>query len=92
VLDIVIYRPPSQGGDRNFRRVIWIMTGSAIVHNPVFKAYFQKKKDEGQAPKKAIFATSHKLLRTIHVLLSQRTYFERKCILLTESSNRQWLS
>ncbi len=70
----------SKRGNRHLRRVIWIMTGSAIVHNPVFKAYFQKKKDEGQAPKKAIFATSHKLLRTIHAMLSQRTHFERKCI------------
>lgn len=69
----------SKRGNRHLRRVIWIMTGTAIVHNPTFKTYFQKKKDEGQAPKKAIFATSHKLLRTIHAMLTQRTHFEARC-------------
>lgn len=70
----------SKRGNRHLRRVIWIMTGRAIVHNPVFKTYFLKKKGEGQAPKKAIFATSHKLLRTIYAMLTQRTHFERKCV------------
>jgi len=69
----------SKRGNRHLRRVIWIMTGCAVVHNPVFKAYFQKKKAEGQAPKKALFATSHKLLRTIHAMLSHRTNFEVRC-------------
>lgn len=69
----------SKRGNRHLRRVIWIMTGCAIVHNPVFKAYFEKKKAEGQAPKKAIFATSHKLLRTIYAMLTQRTNFEVRC-------------
>lgn len=69
----------SKRGNRHLRRVIWIMTGCTIVHNPVFKAYFQKKKAEGQAPKKAMFATSHKLLRTIHAMLSHRTNFEVRC-------------
>ena len=69
----------SKRGNRHLRRVIWIMTGCAVVHNPVFKAYFLKKKAEGQAPKKAMFVTSHKPLRTIHAMLSHRTSFEVRC-------------
>lgn len=70
----------SKRGNRHLRRVVWIMTGSVISHNRVFKEYFLKKKAEGQAPKKAIFATSHKLLRLIHAMLSQRTHFQERCI------------
>ncbi|MCP3677521.1 MAG: IS110 family transposase [Deltaproteobacteria bacterium] len=69
----------SKRGNRHLRRGIWIMTGCAVVHNPVFKAYLLKKKAGGQSPKKAMFATSHKLLRTIHAMLSHRTNFEVRC-------------
>lgn len=70
----------SKRGNRHLRRVVWIMTGSVITHNAVFKEYFMKKKAEGQAPKKAIFATSHKLLRLIHAMLTQRTHYQERCV------------
>lgn len=70
----------SKRGNRHLRRVIWIMTCSVITHNKAFKDYFMKKKAQGKAPKKAIFATSHKLLRLIHAMLTQRTLFQERCI------------
>jgi transposase len=70
----------SKRGNRHLRRVIWLMTGCVISQNRIYKEYFLKKKAEGQAPKKAMFATSHKLLRLIHAMLSQRTHFQERCI------------
>jgi len=68
----------SKRGNRHLRRAIYLMTASVVSQNAFFKAYFQKRKREGLAPQKAIFATAHKLIRVIFAMLSQRRYFEVK--------------
>jgi transposase len=68
----------SKRGNRHLRRAIYLMTASVVSQNPFFKAYFLKRKREGLAPQKAIFATAHKLIRVIFAMLSQRTYFKLK--------------
>ena len=66
----------SKRGNRHLRRAIYLMTASVVSRNTCFKAYFQKRKAEGLAPQKALFATAHKLIRVIFAMLSQRTYFQ----------------
>jgi len=68
----------SKRGNRHLRRAIYLMTTSVVSWNAWFKAYFQKRKAEGMAPQKALFATAHKLIRVIFAMLSQRTYFKVK--------------
>lgn len=68
----------SKRGNRHLRRAIYLMTASVVSQNAFFKAYFLKRKREGLAPQKAIFATAHKLIRVIFAMLSQRTYFNVK--------------
>ena len=70
----------SKRGNRHLRRVIWLMTVNVIQHNEVFKAYFLKKKSQGQPFKKAVFATAHKLIRVIFAMLTHGTYFQEVCI------------
>jgi transposase len=70
----------SKRGNRHLRRVIWLMTVRVINHNPMFRKYFFKKRNEGQPFKKAVFATAHKLMRVIFAMLSNRTYFREECI------------
>jgi len=70
----------SKRGNRHLRRVIWLMTVRVINHNPTFRKYFFKKRNEGQPFKKAVFATAHKLMRVIFAMLSHRTYFQAECI------------
>jgi len=65
----------SKRGNRHLRRAIYLMTASVVSQNAFFKAYFHKRKREGLAPQKALFATAHKLIRIIFAMLSQRTYF-----------------
>ena len=68
----------SKRGNRHLRRTIYLMTASVVSQNAFFKAYFLKRKREGLAPQKALFATAHKLIRVIFAMLSQRTYFKVK--------------
>jgi transposase len=69
----------SKRGNRHLRRVIWLMTISVIHHNPLFRNYFLKRRNEGQPFKKAVFATAHKLMRVIYAMLSSRTFFKEEC-------------
>ncbi len=67
----------SKRGNRHLRRAIYLMT--AVVSQKVFfKAYFLKRKREGLVSQKALFVTTHKLIRVIFAMLSQQTYFEVK--------------
>jgi transposase len=68
----------SKRGNRHLRRAIYLMTASVVSQNAFFKAYFLKRKRDGLAPQKALFATAHKLIRVIFAMLSQRTYFKVK--------------
>ena len=68
----------SKRDNRHLRRAIYLMTASVVSKNTFFKAYFLKRKREGLAPQKALFATAHKLIRVIFAMLSQRTYFKLK--------------
>jgi len=68
----------SKRGNRHLRRVIYLMTASVVSQNVFFKAYFLRRKREGLPSQKALFATAHKLIRVIFVMLSQRTYFQVK--------------
>ncbi len=68
----------SKRGNRHLRRAIYLMTASVVSQNAFFKAYFLKRKREGLAPQKALFATAHKLVRVIFAMLSQRTHFKVK--------------
>ena len=69
----------SKRGSRHLRRVIWLMTTSAIEPNATFRAYYSKKRSEGQPFKKAVFATAHKLIRVIFAMLTQRTMVKEVC-------------
>jgi transposase len=73
----------SKRGNRHLRRVIYLMTFCAIrVHGP-FKEYFQRRKREGLPFKKALFATAHKLIRTIFAMLTKRTYYRCKEMIIS---------
>jgi len=65
----------SKRGNRHLRRIIYLMTFCAIRIKGPFKSYFLKRRNEGLPFKKALFATAHKLIRTIFAMLTKRTYY-----------------
>jgi transposase len=67
----------SKRGNRHLRRVIFLMTLCAVRSKNAFREYFLRRKQEGLPPKKAILATSHKLIRAIFAMLSNKTLFRK---------------
>ena len=66
----------SKRGNRHLRRVIWLMTTKVIINNPVFRAYYFKRRKEGLIYKKAVLATAHKLIRVMFSMLANQKCFE----------------
>jgi transposase len=68
----------SKRGNRHLRRLVYLMTIGVIRCNSVFRAYFLKRRKDGLPFKKAVLSTAHKLIRTIFVMLSHKSFFHVK--------------
>jgi transposase len=71
----------SKRGNANLRRTIWQMATSVIRSCPKFKAYYDKKRSEGKKYKQAVIAVANKLLKTIFILLKNKTKFNENLAL-----------
>jgi transposase len=65
----------SKRGNASLRRLGFIVAQKVIQYCPRFQEYYQKKRSEGMAYKKAVIAVWNKLLRMIFSMLQRRTYF-----------------
>ena len=70
----------SKRGNRHLRRVIFLMTLCAVRSHNIFREYFLRRKQEGLAPKKALLATAHKLLRVLFAMLTSKSYFRKEVV------------
>lgn len=59
----------SKRGSPYLRRAVWLASSVATIHNPVMKAFYQKKRDEGKAHRTAVGAVCRKLLYTVFALM-----------------------
>lgn len=66
----------SKRGNANLRRTIWQMAIGTIRSCSKFNAYFTKKREEGKRFKQAVIAVANKLLKTIFILLKNKTKFD----------------
>ncbi len=58
------------------RRAIWMSAVVACRHDPVFKAFWEKKRAEGKAHGTAVGAVARKLTNTIHTVIKTDKPFE----------------
>jgi len=66
----------SKRGNANLRRTIWQMAIGTIRTCSKFNSYFTKKREEGKKFKQAVIAVANKLLKTIFILLKNKTKFD----------------
>ena len=68
----------SKRGNRHLRHIIYTMTFCIVRNDNVFRQYFLKKRTEGQPYKKAVIATSHKLIRVIYSMLLSKSFYRKE--------------
>lgn len=61
------------GGRFEIRRVLYMATLAATVHNPVLKAFYQRLLAAGKLPKVALVACMRKLLTILNAMVRDRT-------------------
>jgi len=66
----------SKRGSPYLRRAIWLAAVTAARVDPVFKAFYEKKRSEGKAHGTAIGAVARKLTYTIHAVLKANQPYE----------------
>ena len=71
----------SKRGNANLRRTIWQMATCVIRTCNKFRTYYDKKRSEGKKYKQAVIAVANKLLKTIFVLLKNKTKFDENLAL-----------
>lgn len=66
----------SKKGSPYLRRAVWMSAFIASRCDPVFKAFYEKKRSEGKSHGTAIGAVARKLLYTIHAVLKANKPYE----------------
>ena len=61
------------GGRAHVRAVLYMSTLAAVRHNPVLKAFYERLRAVGKAPKVALTACMRKLLTMLNAMLKHRT-------------------
>ena len=79
----------SKRGNAYLRRTIWQMAIGTIRSCDKFNAYFTKKREEGKKFKQAVIAVANKLLKTIFILLKNKTKFDENLALGVSKWNLQ---
>ena len=68
-----------EGGRGRLRRVLYVATVAAVRCNPVLKAFYQRRRERGMLPKKALVAAMRRLLLILNAMLKTHTTWRPPC-------------
>ena len=68
------------GGRAQVRAALYMATVSAVRHNPVLQAFYQRLLAAGKPKKLALTAAMRKLLTILNAMLKQRTAWRPPCV------------
>lgn len=66
------------GGQARAREALFWSVRSALVHNPVLKAFYARLRGNGKSFRQAAVAVMHKLLRIAHALTGDQVEFDKE--------------
>jgi transposase len=66
------------GGRAHVRAVLYMSTLSAVRHNPILKAFYERLRAAGKAAKVALTASMRKLLTILNAMVKHRTHWQVK--------------
>ena len=65
-------------GNRSLRKYTYIMAQRAIIYSPFFRAYYDKKREQGFSHRKAMVAVMNKLTKIIFILLTRGEMYKEE--------------
>ena len=79
----------SKQGSRNMRKILFNIARGAIVHNPLIKEIYDRKRSEGMQPMAAIGVCMHKILRIVYGILKNKQAFDPQVDQLNRERSEQ---
>ena len=65
-------------GNRSLRKYVYVMAQKAIIYSPFFRAYYDKKREQGFSHRKAMVAVMNKLTKIIFTLLTRGEMYKEE--------------
>ena len=65
------------GGNKRLKRAIFLSAFASLRSDPVSRAYYQRKRDQGKAPWEAVLALAHRRrILTLHAMIHNGTLYD----------------
>ena len=65
----------SHGGNKRLKRAMFLSAFASLRTDPVSRAYYQRKRDQGKRHNQAILALAHRRILTLHAMIRNGTLY-----------------
>ena len=71
-----VARCVSHGGNKRLKRAMFLSAFASLRSDPVPRAYYQRKRDQGKAPWEAVLALAHRRILTLHAMIRNGALYD----------------
>ena len=65
----------SHGGNKRLKRAMFPSAFASLRSDPVSRAYYQRKRDQGKRHNQAVLALAHRRILTLHAMIRNHTLY-----------------
>ena len=66
----------SHGGNKRLKRAMFLSAFASLRSDPVSRAYYQRKRDQGKRHNQAVLALAHRRILTLHAMIHNGTLYD----------------
>ena len=66
----------SHGGNKRLKRAMFLSAFASLRSDPVSRAYYQRKRDQGKCHNQAVLALAHRRILTLHAMIRDGTLYD----------------
>ena len=66
----------SHGGNKRLKRAMFLSAFAALRSDPVSRAYYQRKRDQGKRHNQAVLALAHRRILTLHAMIRDGALYD----------------
>ena len=69
-------RALSHGGNKRLKRAMFLSAFASLRSDPVSRAYYQRKRDQGKRHNQAVLALAHRRILTLHAMIRDGALYD----------------
>ena len=71
-----VARCVSHGGNKRLKRAMFLSAFASLRSDPVSRAYYQRKRDQGKRHNQAVLALAHRRILTLHAMIRDGALYD----------------